>query len=216
MERKYYLRGLGVGIVVTAVIMGMALSGSHKMTDEEIMKRARELGMVEDTYLSDTSADEEQQAEQNQEDSPEGQAALPVAEPEPESSQAAKEDIPETAEPAEPEEGTFPVAQPVEPEAVPEEIESPKTEIEKDTNEMTRQEDTASLPAKRKRVTIVSGDGSYTVALKLKEAGAVMSAESFDDFLCERGYDKKLRTGTFQIPADASEEQIARIVTGQE
>ena len=64
-------------------------------------------------------------------------------------------------------------------------------------------------------ITIVGGDGSYTVAKKLQEAGIVNSADSFDTFLCERGYDKKLRTGTFQIPANASDEQIARIVTGQ-
>ena len=39
MERKYYLRGLGIGIVMTAIIMGIALSGNHKMTDEEIQER---------------------------------------------------------------------------------------------------------------------------------------------------------------------------------
>ena len=27
MEKKYYFRGLGLGIIVTAVIMGIALSG---------------------------------------------------------------------------------------------------------------------------------------------------------------------------------------------
>ena len=81
---------------------------------------------------------------------------------------------------------------------------------------MTRQEETQSSSVKIQRVTVASGDGSYTVALKLKEAGVVMSAETFDTFLCEKGYDKKLRTGTFQIPSDASDEQIARIITGQE
>ena len=35
MERKYYLRGLGLGIVMTAIIMGVALSGNKTMTDEE-------------------------------------------------------------------------------------------------------------------------------------------------------------------------------------
>ena len=85
-----------------------------------------------------------------------------------------------------------------------------------DTNEMTKQDDKPSASVKIERVTVASGDGSYQVALKLKEAGVVMSAETFDDFLCEKGYDKKLRTGTFRIPTDASDEQIARILTGQE
>lgn len=54
MERKYYLRGLGLGIVMTAIIMGVALSGNKTMTDEEIIARAKELGMVENTVLSDS------------------------------------------------------------------------------------------------------------------------------------------------------------------
>ncbi len=67
-----------------------------------------------------------------------------------------------------------------------------------------------------KSVTIASGDGSYTVAKKLADAGAVSSAEAYDDFLCANGYDKKLRPGTFKIPTGANDEQIARIVTGQQ
>ncbi len=54
MEKKYYLRGLGLGIIVTAVIMGIALSGgpvTREMTDEEVIARAKELGMTEDTRL---------------------------------------------------------------------------------------------------------------------------------------------------------------------
>lgn len=48
MKLKYYLRGLGVGIICTAIIMGIALSGNgkEKLTDAEIIERARILGMV--------------------------------------------------------------------------------------------------------------------------------------------------------------------------
>ena len=67
-----------------------------------------------------------------------------------------------------------------------------------------------------KTITVNSGDGSHTVAKKLADAGVVISADDFDAFLCQYGYDKKLRTGTFSIPADASDEQIAKIVTGME
>lgn len=222
MERKYYLRGLGLGIVVTAVIMGIALSGPRKMTDEEIIQRAKELGMVEDTYLADVGADEEQtQGEQNIEDI--DPAELPAVTQEPESQPVEPEEDLEPAgeEELEPAEEELPsVAEPVE-------IELPETESaaegpaseetpEENTNEMTRQDDTPSSSVKIETITVVSGDGSYTVARKLKEAGVVMSAETFDTYLCEKGYDKRLRTGTFRIPADASDEQIARIITGQE
>ena len=46
MKLKYYLRGLGVGIVVTAVILTIANHLGNKMSDEDIIKRAAKLGMV--------------------------------------------------------------------------------------------------------------------------------------------------------------------------
>ena len=50
MKLKFYLRGLGIGIAVTALVMGLALGKNTKesMTDEEIKERAAELGMVEE------------------------------------------------------------------------------------------------------------------------------------------------------------------------
>ena len=83
---------------------------------------------------------------------------------------------------------------------------------------MTSEEEKKALitSAAVKKITVNSGDGSHTVAQKLADAGVIISAQSFDDYLCRYGYDKKLRTGTFSIPADASDEQIARIVTGAE
>ena len=48
MKLRYFLRGLGAGIIFTAVVMG--ISGKAKepvmLTDNEIMARARALGMV--------------------------------------------------------------------------------------------------------------------------------------------------------------------------
>lgn len=55
MNLKYYLRGLGIGILVTAIIM-MVISYQNKssLSDEQIKARAHELGMVEEsTTLSE-------------------------------------------------------------------------------------------------------------------------------------------------------------------
>ena len=47
MKLKYYLRGLGVGILVTTVILMIAFARHpQKLTDEEIIARAEMLGMV--------------------------------------------------------------------------------------------------------------------------------------------------------------------------
>ena len=60
MKLKYYLRGLGVGIVVTAVILTIANHLGNKMSDEDIIKRAAKLGMVmkEDESLFPTTEPE--------------------------------------------------------------------------------------------------------------------------------------------------------------
>lgn len=57
MNLKYYLRGLGLGIVLTAVLLGIT-AGSRKetLTDEEIIVKAKSLGMVEETVLNDSVA----------------------------------------------------------------------------------------------------------------------------------------------------------------
>lgn len=49
MKFKYFLRGLGVGIVFASVVFLVAYNGkpSHKMSDTEIIEKAKELGMVE-------------------------------------------------------------------------------------------------------------------------------------------------------------------------
>lgn len=55
MRIKQYLKGLGVGIIVAALLMGIATKNSATMTDDEIKARAKELGMVEQKTLSDIS-----------------------------------------------------------------------------------------------------------------------------------------------------------------
>mgnify|MGYP007033164493 CR=1 FL=1 len=227
MEKKYYFRGLGLGIIVTAVIMGIALSGGGKkakMTDDEVIARAKELGMIEDSTLLDASG------EDNAEDGVEEGETSPVQKEE-----AVKKDIAVAKEKEEADKKEAEKKEAEKKETEAQEAEG-KEEADKaagtetagkkpsaDTNEMTKQDDDVRRPEAEtkpvkdaaKSVTISSGDGSYTVAKKLADAGAVSSADDYDDFLCANGYDKKLRPGTFTIPSGASDEQIARIVTGQ-
>ena len=190
MERKYYLRGLGIGIVVTAIIMGIATSGKRGMTDEEIIARAKELGMVENTVLSEKTEEEA-----------ETEADVDIANAEDATEKSAIEETKKPETSTEQKQNTT------------EETKKPETSTEQQTTDDKKEDITSAVV---KTITVNSGDGSYTVAKKLAEAGVVTSAENFDTYLCQNGYDKKLRTGNFSIPADASDEQIARIVTGAE
>ena len=234
MERKYYLRGLGLGIVVTAVIMGMALSGQKNMTDEEVIARAKTLGMVENTenmLLSDTteqSGAEEtekiEEAEKTEETENTEKTEQITAE-----SAAQEEVTEESGEEKSNEEESNEEESVMEENSQADVSEGDNTEEEdsEDTQAVTSAQE--SDPAEQAvaetestdnqqevTITIVSGDSSYSVAKKLADAGIVLTAESYDAYLCANGYDKKLRTGTFAIPKTASDEQIARIVTGME
>ncbi len=52
MKLRFYLRGLGIGMAVTAVILHFAVAvKSHAMSDDEIRARARQLGMKEEGVL---------------------------------------------------------------------------------------------------------------------------------------------------------------------
>ena len=64
MKLKYYLRGLGIGIMVTTVIMSF-IRQPEELTDTQIKARARELGMVEGNVLADLKKEEEVSFEKN-------------------------------------------------------------------------------------------------------------------------------------------------------
>lgn len=181
MKLKYYLRGLGIGILITTVILSLAGIGRKNMTDEEVVKRAKELGMVESTLLSDLP------------DQTKAEEVRPEPEtPEPETSLQPEETASTPETPAAPEET---------PEAPEETLVSPE-----DGNPDTPAGETVTL-------VIGRGESSTTVSKNLKKAGIVEDAAAFDRFLCNNGYDKKIITGTYEIPYGASEEEIAKIIT---
>lgn len=67
MKFKYFLRGLGIGIIFASVICLMAFQGevSSQMTDEEIIERAKELGMTEpEDQVGDLLKEKENTSEQ--------------------------------------------------------------------------------------------------------------------------------------------------------
>lgn len=219
MERKYYFRGLGVGIVVTALIMGIVASRNKTMTDQEIIARAKELGMVENTVLSDPDEEKQERADlledvtktiskQDAEDS--NMEEAPVREID-QNMEREEEEQPEDTHTEDEESRETESAEDLETEDENPEENTADEEVE-DTENVRENATSAAV----KTITINSGDGSHTVARKLADVGVVTSADTFDEFLCQNGYDKKLRTGTFSIPVDASDEQIARIVTGLE
>ncbi len=186
MKLKYYLRGLGIGIVVTVFIMMAALGNKQPMTDEEVMARAKELGMIENSVLKDIAGkDDETTVSDDKTD------------------ETYKND---NAQNGDDESSNVNEQDAVEPENADTEeaVEPEKTE---DTTEIKK--DVISI-------TVVGGDSSWTVSKRMEEAGLIESAKDFDTHLCRYGYDKRISVGTYEIPTDATHEEMAKILTKQD
>lgn len=217
MNLKYYLRGLGVGIVVTSLILGIGL-GSRKETlsNEEIKERARELGMVEESItVAEAAAQKEEEAQE---------AEVTVA-PVPE------ENAESDAEPivnAEPEVSSEPA---VSTGAAPEASEKPNVSAASEPAASTAaeagatpeagvkpvadeaEEDSGTAPEKEiVDITINPGEGSYVISQKLEQSGLIDDAAEYDAYLCDNGYHTKLRAGVHKIPMGSTREEIAKLL----
>lgn len=73
MKLKYYLRGLGMGIFVTALILIIAHNVNDGVSDAEIIRRAKALGMVMSTE-DNLFSDETSTADKNNETTTENQS----------------------------------------------------------------------------------------------------------------------------------------------
>ena len=226
MKLKYYLRGLGIGVFVSVLIVGLA-SGRQKMTDEEIIARAKELGMVESMVLSNMNNPQQGSVsagngQVNSTEETEPEQTLPIESEPIESEPIESEPIesePVESEPIE----TEPVeSEPVETEPTETEpVETEPAETEPVETEPVETEPIETEPVETTPVgetvtiTIRSGDSSVTVSKTLEAAGLVANASAYDRFLCENGYDRKIRVGSYEIPVGASEEEIAEIIAGR-
>lgn len=212
MKLNYYMRGLGIGIVVTALLMGIASSGKkEQMTDEEIRQRAMEMGMVDGNIvladMSENHEDEEEQKEEGNEKeevltslSGNGSADNKDSAKDTQTGRQGQENDKE-AENLKTENGDDSEGEPEEGGEGPEEtLGDNQRENGETVNEIIV-------------ISINSGDGSRVVANKLLQAGLIEDAAAFDEYLCRNGYDKRLKTGRHDISANAAYEEIAAAIT---
>lgn len=227
MKLRYYLRGLGIGMLVAALVLILSGNTGGRMSDEAVKRRAAELGMVEKnkTVLEDVAGGEDSGQDA-------GQDAEAADEPRIEESGTVSEDT-AGAQPAEedaaPEEdaGRNPQAGgedentsdgQEETEEEPQQSEEQKAaeEIEKRAEEIAeRGHEVAENSVPETIVTFVvqHGDSSISVARRAQDLGLVVSAADFDVFLCQNGYDKRISVGSYEIAVGASEKEIADKIT---
>lgn len=225
MKLKYYLRGLGIGIVVTAVIMSIAAGGRKEtLSDTEIKERARELGMTEqNSVLADLQKEPEEKAEADEASAEEtGPAGIeddgePAEAPESTPAQMQEPtEVPKPTSTSAPTSAPTPTSGPTPtpaPTSTPTLVSTPKPGVIEDSNEDEQGTENTMSGEGVISIEVKSGESSFTICQKLEDAGLVASASAFDSYLCQNGYDKKLKAGTHEIPAAAQPEEIAKLLS---
>lgn len=193
MKFKYYLRGCGIGILFTAIILMISFrSDKNQMTDSQVMERASELGMTtpeetipetENTQVAEpTNTDEITKNSEN-------------------------DKIKDSESVSETEEKNT------------EELEVvPDFDTEDDKKAESKKEDKTSDSKKTQKdekivLEIKRGDVCRTIAENLATLGMVEDAEEFRKYMQKNGYDHQINVGSFELKKGMSYEEIAKTIT---
>lgn len=202
MKLRYYCRGLGIGMVVTALVMGIATKEGLPLTDAEIKAKALALGMVEEDSIR--LSDIQTLGEQEPGGETMGDAGLSGETPEdggktPEDTGKLPEDTGGSSESA---------GRPLEDASEPLEDDKSPAETEDSSQGISGQAEPETIT-----ITVEPGTGSYKVCEQLEEAGLVEDAWEFDKYVIDNDCSKKIHAGTHRIPVGAGWEEILGILT---
>lgn len=190
MRLKYYLRGLGLGIIFAVIIMMIGFhDNKQSMSDTEIIEKAKTLGMVEAKNISGTVADE-YNSEKTDSSAANSDASFQKTETEQDSqmqdSQTAQEDTQQ--------------------EDTQQEDTQPAADAKQETVEP--QDAVATYT-----ISVTSQDTCRTIAEKLKALNLVDDAEQFRIYMGQKGADHFIADGEHVIPQGASYDDIITILT---
>ena len=187
MKLKYYLRGLGTGIFVTALIMTIAFSVSNT-------KSRAESELAKNTVKPST------------EETSEETTGEPATKKETTTKETTvKESI--TKETTSAETATK--------EKVTEEKTTEKATKETTTEE-TEKIQVTTIDGQKPSVVldIYSGMSSNKVAARLQELGVIDDKNEFNDYIYQKHMEEKIKVGQFTINYGASYEEILDAITG--
>lgn len=192
MKLKYYLRGLGIGIIVTTVLLMIAFA-LHKpvMSDADVINRAKQLGMI---------MPEDEETLQSSENT-ETTEATEVSETTEENTETVQTET-DTENPATTEE---PAAT-----ETPDQTDTVTTDTEITGTENT---DNGTIEGATPYTLVVNrGDVCRVVCENLQANGIVDDAEAFRKFLAQKGFASSISVGSYTIPYGLDYEEIYQIL----
>lgn len=186
MKLKYYMRGLGIGIILTTLIF--TITGTEeKLSDKEIMQRARVLGMVteeeQNAGLEEVLNNKPTNSVEEHTKKPEEPSLTPTNTPE------------ELITPT-------PTVEP-----------TPEPTMEPTTTPTIKPE--PSIQPSQISFTIEKGMASGQVANLLVEVGLIEDATAFNRYIVYQGKESIIRIGSYTLPQDASYDDIINEITAR-
>lgn len=230
MKLKYYLRGLGIGILVTGLIMGISNKKAVSQAKDEVRKvyeqelREQETGEALSDQISEASDENEESqespsvqetagqelAQQNpsmretEEGSNTGTEEVSI-----ENDTRAEEDASKTDNTTVNSESNKPENAGTDSSQEANGGNGSQIVIDADNND-TNNNDTDNNTSKDSvKIKVSGGDDSGVVSRKLYNAGLIENATEFDAFLMQHGYDKKIATGEKTFYTGESWQEIA-------
>ena len=197
MRLKYYLRGIGIGIIFSTLLLTICLYfgkdslAKETLSDAEIIKRATELGMVMtdegleenvgEDIPKDSSIESKDKSSMNSKENIIEEAVNESANESPKDSTAKEESSSEESASAE----------------------------QQNANEVT--EEVKYVP-----FTVKGGESSEMVSKNLKNAGLIDSVDDFNKYLNKLNIDNLIQAGTFYVMEGSSYDDLAALIVNKD
>ena len=217
MKLRYYLRGMGTGIIIASLIFLISSVFQTPMTDAAIKKRA-ENGMVEKTNGTTISESEKELSKtKDQTKSKEKTTTMDnkksKSKTSSENSNNKKSEENAAGEDSKNSDVTTNQKSNKADDSTKEEGSGEKTSViskNPDNSNYKNNQNSTGIP-----FSVTSGDTSQSVGKRLYQRGLVDDAGKFSSYMESHNIDEKIMQGNYDIPKNATYSQISDIITGK-
>lgn len=183
MKLKYYLRGAGIGFIVSAILFACFLTALDWGPRQGNVSKQE--AQVDEPFMGDTVKEAEEKIKEE----------VKTGEVEVENAVESKSEAVSSEKKEEKPEVKVPTTTKTDEDVKPENQTDPEKKLTKNVH-----------------FSIKDGEASNAIANNLQSLGLVDDAKAFDQFLSENGYDHKLRTGEFEIETGMDYKDLAELL----
>ncbi len=227
MDKKSFVRGFGMGVLFTAIILGV--SCFIRLSDAQTISRAKKLGMqftsnnekvslatpkaAEKDKKADSVSDDASSEKKDTADSKKNDTSA--------NNTANKDDSSKNANQSNTKKDTTANNNTSKKDTA--DTNNTTSSNNNSSSKKAKDTDKAFQAEKKKmeqnindaskKLTISDGDYSSSVSSKLEQMGAIDSASDFDKYMEEHGYSKVINSGTYDISLNDTYEDIAKKIT---